>query len=333
MTERRAFGHAGPNPHRRTVPLSSFILHPASFVFVFLLLAVPVEAADATQAVWLISTREAPTCGDLDSTLELLRYCRMDDNGCWEASDAAAFSATDDVDVPTIVFFHGNRTNADDAVWKAMYTYDLIRANSACRSFRYVIWSWPAERMLRHNQDDVRLKAAFSDVQSYYLAQWLSRIRPGVPLSLIGHSFGPRIITGAMHLLGGGTVAGRNLSQDIVAEWSGGKRNTVRAVLLAAAIDSDWLCPGGCHGEGLVLFDQVLVTANDRDLVLRWYARLYDHCRPQALGLDGPCSATDRQKIVVVNVSCEVGRRHDWRYYSSASPVCCRWSHYTFLGE
>ena len=120
--------------------------------------------------------------------------------------------------MPTVVFIHGNRTDADEAVVKGWYAYESIQAETADRPFRYVIWSWPAERVCRRNKVDVQLKADYSDVESYYLAKWLDRLRPGVKVSLVGHSFGPRIITGALHLLAGGEVAGRNMS----AEHRGG---------------------------------------------------------------------------------------------------------------
>ena len=317
---------------KRPVPHSSFLI-PHFLALLLLTSAIPALAADAPQQLWVVSTRNAPNCGDLDATLQSLRYCRMNDDCQWSSADAESFSATDDLAVPTVVFIHGNRTDADDAVWKACYTYGVIRAESAGRPFRYVIWSWPAERVYRNNRDDVRLKAAYSDTQSYYLAQWLHRLRPGVRVSLIGHSFGPRIITGAMHLLGGGEVAGRSLSQSSVAEWTAGKRNKVRAVMLAAAIDADWLAPGGCHGLALPLIDEMLITRNGCDRVLRWYSRLYDHGRPQAMGLIGPCGVADIEKVEVVDVSCTVGKRHDWRYYCSALNVCDHWAHYTFLDD
>ena len=246
-------------------------------------------------------------------------------------ADAEAFQAADDATQPTVVFIHGNRTDADEAVWKAWYAYESIRAETNCQPFRYVIWSWPAERVYRRNSDDTRLKAAYSDAESYYLAQWLDVLRPDVPVSLIGHSFGPRIITGALHLLGGGEVAGRALPESTVAAWSAGKRNPVRAVLLAAAIDADWLAPGGCHGLALPLFDRLLITRNGCDRVLRWYPRLYGRGGPQAMGFVGPCGVGDAENVHVVDVGCTVGKMHDWRCYCSASNVRSRWLQYTFL--
>ncbi len=234
--------------------------------------------------------------------------------------------------MPTVVTIHGNRTDADEAVEKGWYTYQSIRAHGD-RPLRYVIWSWPADRAFRRNRPDVRLKAARSDVEAWYLAQWLAQLRPGVRVSLIGHSFGPRIITGAMHLLAGGELAGRRLPAGTVAAWTAGKRNPIRAVLLAAALDVDWLAPGGCHERALSLIDQMLVTCNARDRVLRWYPRMYGRGGPPAMGFVGPCGVEDAKNIELVDVTATVGRFHDYRCYYAAPDVSCRWAQYTFQDD
>jgi hypothetical protein len=312
---------------------------PALIASLFLLLAILLGGASAAHAddephpMWLISTRSAPRCGDLDAAPQELQYWRSDGRCRWIAADAQAFRTTDDTAVPTIVYIHGNRTDADEAVTKSRYTYEVIRAEAADRPFRYVIWSWPAERVCRRNNDDVRLKAAYSDVESYYLARWLDGLRPGVRISLIGHSFGPRIITGALHLLAGGAVADRSLPEGAVTAWTGGRRNPVRIVLLAAAIDANWLAPGGCHGLALSLVDHALITQNGRDRVLRSYPRLNDHSGPQAMGFVGPCGVEQSKNVTVVDVSSTVGKIHDWRCYCSAANVRALWPHYTFLDE
>ena len=225
----------------RTLPVSSALrLPPSALVYLVgiavLWFAAAARAADPPQAVWLISTRSAPHCGELDGSLETLRYWRLTEDCDWSSADAKDFQATDDAAVPTVVFIPGNRTDADDAVVKGWYVYEAIQSQSAGRAVRYVIWSWPADRVCRRNRPDAQLKAAYSDVESYYLALWLNNLRPGAKVSLVGHSFGPRIITGAMHLLAGGEVAGQKLPEDTVAAWTAGKRNPVRAVLLGAAV-------------------------------------------------------------------------------------------------
>ena len=295
--------------------------------------ATPASDVAAAPEVWLVSTRDVPHCDDPGAAPAGLCYWRLDDDCQWSPAEAADFLATDAAATPTVVFIHGNRTDADEAIVKGWYAYEVIRAESGCRPFRYVIWSWPAERVCRRTRPDTQLKVDYSDVESYYLAQWLDQLQPGVKVSLIGHSFGPRIITGALHLLAGGEVAGRSLPPGTVAAWAGGKRNPVRAVLLASALDADWLAPSGCHGRALLLAEQMLVTCNGCDRVLRWYPRLYGRGGPEALGFVGPCGIDDAENVEVVDVACTVGKIHDWRNYCSAANLGDRWAHYMFLDD
>jgi hypothetical protein len=305
-------------------------------IFVLPLLACtisPASAADGASQVWLISTRDMAHGCSQDASLQCLRYSRLDENCRWSPADAETFAATDDPATPTVVFLHGNRTDVGWAVAKGIFTYDAIRAAIGCRPMRYVIWSWPAERTCRRAKDDARLKADYCDVESYCLARWLDRLRPAVKVSLVGHSLGPRIITGALHLLAGGELAGEPLAPDTVAAWSGGKRNPVRAVLLAAAIDADCLAPGGSHDRALSLVDRMLITRNDCDRVLRFYTRIDDGCGPEAIGFVGPCGIGDAKNVAVLDLADEVGKIHDWRCYCTAASICCRWAEYTFGEE
>jgi hypothetical protein len=308
---------------------AAFLLLRLLLILIVLGIVRPAAASD----VWLVSTRAEPHCGNLDESLEGLCYQRWENDCEWSPSDAKAFQSTSDTATPTVVFVPGNRTDAGWAITKGLYTYDSIRACAGDRPFRYVIWSWPADRVCRRTKADTQLKADYSDAEGYYLAQWLNQLPPGVKVSLIGHSFGPRIITGALHLLAGGEVAGRRLPSDIIAAWSKGKRNPVRAVLLAAAVDADWLAPNGCHGSALPLVEAMLITRNGCDRVLRFYPRIYGRGGPEALGSIGPCGIGDAGNVEVIDVACEVGKVHDWRDYCLAPDVCCRWSQYTFLED
>ena len=313
--------------------------HPAQVLVAALLLAtllpgfaLAASVRECASQVWLVSTRGAPHDGVPGQALPQLDYWRLDEQSEWSAADAAMFRASDDPAVPTVVFIHGNRSDADEAVEKGWCTYQSIRSQSD-RPLRFVIWSWPADREFRRNRPDARLKAAYSDVDAWYLAQWLAEVRPGVRLSLIGHSFGPRIITGDLHLLAGGQLAGCGLPEGTVTAWSTGKRNPIRAVLLAAALDYDWLAPGGCHEQALSLVDQMLVTCNSCDRALRWYPRIDGRGGPSALGFVGPGGVENAKNIELLDVSALVGPFHDYRRYYAVPDVYCRWAHYTFSEE
>ena len=136
---------------------------------------------------------------------------------------------------PPWCFLHGNRTDAEYAVTKGWYTYDIIRSCVSCRGFRYVIWSWPAERLCRNVVAGQPLEGRLQRRRKLLFGSMASiGFDRGAKVSLVGHSFGPRIITGALHLLGGGEIDGRMLPPETVSAWSTGKRNKVRAVLLAS---------------------------------------------------------------------------------------------------
>jgi hypothetical protein len=111
-------------------------------------------------------------------------------------------------------------------------------------------------------------------------------------------------------LLSGGQVAGRRLTQHAAL-----KRKPMCAVLVAAAEDAHWLLPGQRAGLALSQVDRMLITVNRCDPVLRWYPLLYRRGGPSALGHTGPAGCLPGKKVELLDVSCSVGRFHEWEYY------------------
>ena len=290
----------------------------------------PARADESSPQVWLISTRGLPHCGDLDESIRDACYWQLNAQCEWSPADAKSFHATDDAGVPTVLFLHGNRTRDESAAEKGMSVYRIIAAEACGRAFRYVIWSWPAEAAAHPGIKDARLKIHYCHAEGYYLAGWLRELKAGLRVSLAGHSYGARIITDALDLLAGGEVGGRRLADARAEQWNGGQRDPVRAVLMAAAIDADWLA---CHGDVLKLVDQMLVTRNCCDWLLKRYPRLERGCGPEAMGFVGPWLPDDGSKVAVVDLSGDFGRRHDMRFYSSALGTYCLWARYTFLDD
>ena len=303
-----------------------------TLLLAFLLALMPRAVGAGQHEIWLLSTRCLPDCCGAAGDIKAAQYWRLTDDCQWAPADARQFHAGDDRLTPTVVYIHGNRTDADAAVSDGWYVDQSIQCAAAGRPFRFVIWSWLADRACRRNRPDVELKAERSDVEAYDLACWLDQLRPGVRVSLVGHSFGPRIIDGALQLLGGGELAGQCLPAATVAAWTGEKKkNPLRAVLLASATDADWLAPGGRHERALALLDEALITCNGCDRALRWYPRLYGRGGPEAMGSVGPCGIGCPGNVEVLDVSDTVGRTHDWQVYCSSPDVTCRWAHYAFL--
>jgi len=287
-------------------------------------------AENLSQQVWLISTRRAPTCDPARMGDTQLDYWLLGPDHNWHQADRQAFRKADHADLPTSFFIHGNRAGRNDAVGMGWRVYGYVKQQAEDRPFRFVIWSWPADRIRGRNRHDVRVKAGRSDVQSYYLAECVARIHPDVPVSAIGYSFGARVIGGALQILAGGRVAGRTLPERPTT-----RRAPVRAVLVAAAVDADWLLPDRRYGLALGQVDRMLVTRNLCDPVLKRYPLMYCVRGPQAIGYVGPACleqlGPQREKIELVDLTCSVGRIHDWATYFAASGVRERLAWYALL--
>jgi hypothetical protein len=136
----------------------------------------------------------------------------------------------------------------------------------------------------------------------------------------VGFSFGARIITGALHLMGGGVFEGYSLPQ--------GRLDTApkaSVVAIAAAIDSDWLHRGGCHEKACLGIDKLLLIYNPRDIVLRHFHLL----RPGkvALGAAGPAGGLAPRitgQFETINAAPTVGSRHSWQAYVNSNMLMCR---------
>ncbi len=286
----------------------------------------------AVGQVWLINTRGLAGC-DLEADLAKITYWRLNEScacGQWQASDAAAFQASAVPGAPTAVLIHGNGTDDEWAVRHGNEFYGLMKQRACGRPFRLVVWSWPADRVVRRIRPDVQIKVCRSDVEAYYLARVLSGLPKAAPLSLTGYSLGCRTLSGALQLLAGGSVAGRSLAPETVAAWNQAGPRPIRAMLVAAAIDVDWLEPNRPGGLSPSAVERILVAKNDLDPVLRFYSRLYGPRGPEAMGYVGPSGAAGG-KLEVVDVSCEVGRKHDFDRYEESSLVAGRLAWYTFL--
>ncbi|MBN1911481.1 MAG: alpha/beta hydrolase [Pirellulales bacterium] len=288
-------------------------------------------ALAALGEVWIVNTRCAPRC-DWEAVQNAeLDYQRRTDLCGWETADEKAFLEAVASGGPTTFFIHGYDVDSSTAVAEGMSLSQVLSRSAGERPWRLVIWSWPSTRARGRIRDDAQRKAAQSDVQAYYLARSLDRMDAKTPVGLVGHSFGARIICGALEILAGGQVGRRGLPE------ASRPARPLRAVLIAAAMDNAWLLPDRRNGQALAPVDRMLVTCNPGDRVLRWYPRLYGRGGPEALGSTGPACPShlgpEREKVEVLGVQCSVGRAHGWRHYLGAPSLRCRLPWYAFLED
>ncbi len=106
----------------------------------------------------------------------------------------------------TIFYVHGNWMTVANTRERIM-TINQSISRYAKRPYRLVALSWPSERE-RGFVSDIRENGDCADIQAHYLNYLIQRTSPTTQVSLMGFSFGGRTITGALHLLGGGTIGG-----------------------------------------------------------------------------------------------------------------------------
>ncbi len=267
--------------------------------------------------MWLVSTRSLGCHSDPHKMLVKHR----DSNGCWRVSSWDTFFEASTDGRITVFYIHGNRTDPGADIQQGWAAHDAMMRYGSPEPVRFVIWSWPSSQ-IRGPIKDVRVKAARTAVDSRFLAWTMAGIPAKTPTSVVGFSYGARIATGALHLLGGGKLLGRRLETPKVATEDAAKNHrSLRVVLLAGALNNYWLNPHAFHGRALSQTDQMYITVNPLDNVLKRYRLVTPHANPQALGFTGlacPRLLGDaRERIQVRNVCSIVGREHSnidiWR--------------------
>jgi hypothetical protein len=235
-------------------------------------------------------------------------FASGDASGCrrWMSSDLAS-AISQAPSRSTVVFVHGNRLSPWDAKQEGLAVYRRMACQATtAEPIRFVIFSWPSTEvpgLLR----DVREKAARTGPAGCQLAWVVDQMPAETPLTMVGFSFGARIVTGALHMLGGGSMGHRTL------DLQHPERRPANVVLLAAAVHSDWLCPGRCHGLAMTQVNEMLLVNNPADRAMKYYRFVTKRGNPQALGYCGPTciDSANASKIAKRNVAGYVGSDHD----------------------
>ena len=266
--------------------------------------------------MWLVSTRCLPDCGNFDGSYAPQYRVHQYVEGAWQPATLDEYYATQSPDALTVAHVHGNRYSESDAIERGWQTYHIVRqGDSAWSRVRMVIWSWPSDPV--HGLlKDIRQKAERTDVEGYYVGYFLAGHNPDSQLSVIGHSFGARIITGALHVMAGGRLCCgylRNASPVLPP---------TRAMIRAAAMNNDWLAQGHYHGRALSAVQSMRIVYNPCDRFLIRWGLAVKPGKPQALGVTGPVGylGEGRQRIEMYNACPYIATAHFQRiYYQSAA--------------
>ena len=282
--------------HNRRAWLKWSLLTGASVALPFQSLQAS-EQEDCQVEVYELSTRHLG-CG----VCSLPKECSLDIHRatldtCYTPSslvDATAPAA--DQRRITVLYAHGNWMTRENARERAK----IIARHLRCRSqqpLRVLMLSWPSQRE-RHPIADIRENAACTDTQAFYLAYVLRVLVAEESTSLLGFSFGGRIVTGALHLLAGGAIQGRKLEEvwpesaachgnDPTVVQAGGCKPAFRVSLIAPAVDQTSLQPHGVYHLAMGSIDKLVNIYNSRDPVLRRFRFLDSGSKPIAAGFSG----------------------------------------------
>lgn len=270
--------------------------------------------------LWLVDTRAASSNHASVQQARCLTYWRLDAGRQWCSSVLPELLGTDNPAIPTLIYVHENRVTRSESFQRACSVFKNLSCRvPAGQSFRMIAVSWPSDRIGLLPRPDAKIKAKRSEAHGLYLAWLTDQIHPDVSIGMFGMSYGPRLITAALHHLGGGSIEGRCLRARVNPV-----RQPVRIALAAAALDAHWLQTGQRHGQALTQVEHAFLMVNPKDQVLRLYPRMDGIGRrgPQALGYVGVGAQRgclfDPDRVTECNVSGQIAGSHRWTDYEGS---------------
>lgn len=269
------------------------------------------DEAQSHAGVWHISSSHLGSPRHCEPDLEIRKY----DNG-WERSSLEEFLADSSPDQITCIFVHAARSD-DDATFARSFELYHTMARRSDVPVRLVIWSWPSPRSLCVVRD-FRISYRILDYHAYYLGWFLSQLPENERVSLIGFSMGASVITGAAHVVAGGSLAGCSLPGE------GGPKQ-LHLVLWSAAFDNDWLMPEHHYGRAMSRIGELFMLVNRLDPVLKRYHLVQICGRASAAGSTGLAGlgrmGEYRSLITQIDGSRWLGRHHEFDRHIHSSRI------------
>ena len=266
--------------------------------------------------IWVISTRHLTSKLGAPVDVDDFTYTRVTLDGQCDPGDFEQFKA-DGVGRRTCVYVHGNRVSASYAIKRGRRVYEDVRSVAPdSESLRLVVWSWPSTR-IKGLVRDARVKAQRTSAQSFYLGALLLHQPEDESFGVIGFSFGAPIICGAMHLASGGEICGYALPIEREVKLK------ADVVLMAGAMGSRWLAPGGRYDLAFHQMEELLLLRNSTDRALKRYWVVGGR-GVSALGYVGLSLRVARNsgvKIRQCDVAAAIGREHTASLYLNSRYV------------
>ena len=280
---------------------------------------------------WIVSTRCGKDAVEAGQAVDYQVY-RFDGPNPGRGSSLNELLSSLQPGVPVCFMAHGSFVTWDSMLNDSAWTYRWLRHAAPGQPVHIIFYTWASDDVgclphLRVNKLGRR-----ASLNGFYLADLVTKVSVDHPICLIGHSHGTRMVSAALHSMGGGAVEGR-----LLAAGPQQPRH-IRVVLAAAAIDHHWLNLDDRFGRALCQAEAVINLRNHADLPLL----IYPLRRPisgRALAISGwtkrdRASLGDQnQKIIDYSVTDLVGIGHVWSNYYNQPRIADLIRHYVYFDE
>jgi len=255
--------------------------------------AVPGERQD----IWRVNLHSVAYLPAGEQHFSKLGYYRWENNR-WITSDAETFFATQQPEIPLIVFVDGYSVTSSQAVQVEFGIAQNFDPDKPCR---IVVWDWYSDRGAGSLRRDVQKKLPIANNAGAYLTLFLQKLNPQSKACLFGFSLGCRVVCHAAETLRRNDQRPEGLRLNLV--------------LSGAATDQRWFAQGQQHSRIPEVVEKILITYNPSDWVLRFYPLMYNfRSKTQALGFKGlPMQSIPpefRDQFENVNVERYIGNEH-----------------------
>lgn len=248
----------------------------------FVLLDFFAPRPEQVERFWIVETRECPQVMGSDPWAKL-KVLHFDAEGQLVPRDPGELFAQA-VGRPVFIQVQGSLTTPDIALGGLMWSAAWLRENQALPPDAVVIaFDWPSQRVYDSDYRDINEKGRRAYVAGYHLAKFLLEFPSSGRITLLGQSYGGRVVPSALHLLGGGCLNSQD--HDSPVRLPGLRPDLqLRAIILAAASDHDWLNPEQRFDRALHACEGLLNLYNRRDEALAQYPLLWRSGHQRALG-------------------------------------------------
>jgi hypothetical protein len=251
------------------------------FVFLFHFAPKP----ERVERFWIVHTRDCPQVMGTDPW-PCLKVLHFNAQGMLEHRDPREMFAQT-IGRPVFIQVQGSLTTPDIALGGLMWSHAWLRENRALPPDAVVIaFDWPSQRVYRNDVLDINEKGRRAYIAGFHLASFLLEFPTGSRITVLGQSYGGRVVPSALHLLGGGCLNSQD--HDPPVRLPGLRPDhRLRAIVLEGASDHQWLDPNQRLDRALYACEGLLNLYNHRDEALLLYPFLVRSEHHLALGRIG----------------------------------------------